>query len=246
MQWAPRRNSVFTGPMCSRQRKLWGFVHWAHTKAAMKLVIDKGARAVGAAGEPVREPSATGENALREIMPVQWAKARCQPIFDALRNCGARPPRSLRECERMACSHEAPQREGNRGDRSWCSFCLRLSRVGIGVRRDEIAHARTRGGRVAPVDRDEQRACWLVIADNDLHDADAVCRGDPCKGAVDKPGCACICWMHLHKRLGPMHGQPRAQAGARHAVPLIADTSGIEPEGVKRRRFFLKRGRLGG
>src|SRR5215472_13095166 len=118
----------------------------------MKLVIYKGAGAVGAAGEPVREPSATGKNALREIMPVQWAKARCQPIFDAFRNCGARPPRSLRECEQMARPHETLQREGNRGDRSGCSFCLRLSRMGIGVRRDEIAHARTRGGRVTPVD----------------------------------------------------------------------------------------------
>src|SRR5262249_1756093 len=162
----------------------------------MKLAIDKGAGAVGAAGEPVREPSATVENALREIMPVQWAKARCQAIFDALRNCGARPPRSLRECERMARSHETLQREGSGGDRRWCSFWLRLSRMGIGVRRDEIAHARTRGGRVAPVDRDEQRARLLAIADNDLHDAGAVCRGDPCKGAVGKPGCACICWMH--------------------------------------------------
>jgi hypothetical protein len=37
--------------------------------------------------------------------------------------------------------------------------------------------------------------------------------------------------MHLHKRLGHMHGKARAQAGARHGVPLVTHATRVEHEG---------------
>src|SRR5947209_20291355 len=47
--------------------------------------------------------------------------------------------------------------------------------------------------------------------------------------------------MDLDERLGQMRAEPRAAARARHRVPLIADTAGIEAEWVGGRCLFLRR-----
>ena len=86
------------------------------------------------------------------------------------------------------------------------------------------------------MDRNEQRARPLSVADDDLHDAGAVFRRDPGQAAVDQPCLAGVLWMDLDEGLGQMRAELRAPAGARHGVPLVAEAAGIEPE----REFALR------
>ena len=94
------------------------------------------------------------------------------PSADATRA----PPGAFRQRERARASRAKPRSENdNRRDRGGRGLGFRLARIGIGVRRHELADARAGGGLVAPVDRHEQRAALLVLADHDLeHAAPAV------------------------------------------------------------------------
>ena len=106
--------------------------------------------------------------------------------------------------------------------------------MGISVRRDEIAHARARGGLVAPVDRHKQRARLLAVVVDDLHDAGAVGGGNPRQATVGKASRARILRMNFHERLAGVHGEARASPRARHCVPLIADAAGVEAKRIAR------------
>ena len=144
----------------------------------------------------------------------------------------------------MARAREAVQGESNGRDRGRSRFGFRLSRVRIRMRRDEIADASTGGGFIAPMDGDEERAGLLVMADDDLHDARAVRGRDAREPTVGKPSLVRVYRVDLDKRLRHMHREARAQAGARHRMPLIADAAGIETEGIGRRRLLAQRRHL--
>ena len=88
-----------------------------------------------------------------------------------------------------------------------------------------------RGVLVAPVDRREQRARLLAVADHDLEHAGAVRRRDPREAAVGEARGA------RHRRgcistNGSADARPSRglMPGARHGVPLVADAAGVEPE----------------
>src|SRR5215208_5984042 len=80
------------------------------------------------------------------------------------------------------------------------------------------------------MDRHEQRARPLVLTNDDLHSAVAMCGGDPCPAAVGQAGGVGIVRVHFHEWFGKMRRQPRAHAGARHSVPLVADAAGVETQ----------------
>src|SRR5205823_12295565 len=106
-------------------------------------------------------------------------------------------------------------------------FRLPCDRNGEGLH--QRTDAAVRGVHLAPVDRCEQRAALLPLADDDLQDALAVVGGDAGKTIMDDAELVGIVGMDLDERLGQMRTQPLAQARARHGVPLIADTPGVEP-----------------
>src|SRR3954452_23689575 len=96
------------------------------------------------------------------------------------------------------------------------------------------------------MDRYEKRAGPLVLAHNDFHDASAMRGGDPRPAAFGEVSAVGILRMNLHEWLRQMRGQPRAHAGPRHAVPLVADAAGVETERVGGGGGFSERGRLDG
>ena len=78
------------------------------------------------------------------------------------------------------------------------------------------------------MDRDEQFAGTLACADLDAIDAVALRRFDACETAVGQPEPRRIVRMHFDKRLLAMTRQLGCQAGACHAVPLVAVAAGVE------------------
>ena len=54
--------------------------------------------------------------------------------------------------------------------------------------------------------------------------------GDAREAAIGHAELQRIIGMHLDERLRQMLAEPRAQAGARHGVPLIADAAGVQPQ----------------
>ena len=75
-----------------------------------------------------------------------------------------------------AAQREAATGEADRRDRSRRRLGFRLAGERIGERRDQFADPRRAGGLVAPVDRREQRAALLAVADDDPQHAGAVRR----------------------------------------------------------------------
>src|SRR5204863_82728 len=81
---------------------------------------------------------------------------------------------------------------------------------------------------VAPMNGREQRAATLAVADGDLEHAGAEAGGDAREAAVHERHRLGVRGMHLDERLGEVRAEPRAQARARHGVPLVAHAAGIE------------------
>ena len=109
------------------------------------------------------------------------ARSRARRRSQAGRRC--RPRRATRAHQPscgsaigMSAQREAAKREVHRHDRGGRRLGLGLAGERIGRGHDQIADARRRGVGVAPVDRREQRAAPLPVADHDPQHAAADAR----------------------------------------------------------------------
>ena len=136
--------------------------------------------------------------------------ANGQPIAAGDRD--ARPPGPAGSASGRRDSTKPREAKCDRRDRGRRRLGFRLAGERIGARRDQIADARRRGVVVAPVDRHEQRAALLAVADHDLEDAGAVRGRDAREAAVGEPVRLRRRRMHLDERLRQMRAEPRAHA----------------------------------
>ena len=102
---------------------------------------------------------------------------------------------------------------------------------GIGERRDQLADPRRRRGLAAPVDRHEQRARAAG-----RRSARTLKMPSPCAVATrakppsaSRSAAASSGWISTNGS-GDVLAEPRAHAGARHGVPLVAHAAGVEHE----------------
>jgi hypothetical protein len=86
-----------------------------------------------------------------------------------------------------------------------------LAGIAVGLRHYEIADAAGGGGRVAPVNRREQRAASLPVADGDFEHARSPAGGDFGKAAVGEIHGLRVGRMHLDERLRCVRAEPSAQ-----------------------------------
>lgn len=112
-------------------------------------------------------------------------------------------------------------------------LALRLARVRVGHRRQQIIHPPLAGKLIIPVHRYKQRAAALPVADKHFGDHDAVARPDPRQLTVPQLPAAGISRSHLHHRFGNMLHQTRHGSGAGHGVPLIADAPAVEDQRIE-------------
>jgi len=100
----------------------------------------------------------------------------------------------------------------------------------IGERRHQRANTR-RGRRLfAPVDRREQHATLLALADHDPQRTLSVIGDDARKVAVGYAEPDGVIGVNLDERFRQMLTEPRADAAAGHGVPLIPDAAGVQPQ----------------
>ena len=172
-----------------------------------------------------------GEQLRREVVPAHQA-------FVGWRTCSRRRPAIATRAHQVpggSASGAARQREAapgefDRRDRGRRRLRLGLAGERIGVRRHQIADARRRGVAIAPVDRREDRAAPLAVADHDLEDAGAVRGADAAKppwrarSASASAGCTST---NGSGRCAPSVG---LRPGARHGVPLVAQPAGVEAQ----------------
>ena len=81
------------------------------------------------------------------------------------------------------------------------------------------------------MDRHEERAPPLTLTDHHLEHAFSVRGDDVAVASVGQARLDHIRGMNFDEWLCQMRTKPRAQARSRHAVPLVADTTGVEGEG---------------
>ena len=80
------------------------------------------------------------------------------------------------------------------------------------------------------MDRREQHAALLPLADRDPQRALPVVGDDAREAAVEYAKPQGVVGMHLDERLRQMLAEPRAEAATGHGVPLISDAAGVQPQ----------------
>ena len=115
-------------------------------------------------------------------------------------------------------------------DRRRRRLVLGLPGKRIGEWGHQRADARGCRGLLAPVNRREQHATLLPLADGDPKRALSVVGDDAREIAIGHTGACRVVGMNFDERLRQMLAQPRADAAAGHGVPLIPDAAGVEPQ----------------
>src|SRR3954467_10649890 len=91
------------------------------------------------------------------------------------------------------------------------------------------------------MDRREQHAALLPLADRDLENALPVICGDACEAVIGYAEPYCVVGMNFDVRLGQMLAQTRAGAATRHGMPFIPDAAGVQPQRPSRTRLGSQR-----
>ncbi len=115
---------------------------------------------------------------------------------------------------------------------------LGLPRIRIACRRRELVHAALIAfadqRRAAPVHRQERLAARLRARCLDRHGDRPAPRRDQCPFAFRKAGVRDVGRMKRKPRLGRVPGQRERATGPAHAMPLVAQASGRQPDRVMR------------
>src|SRR5512132_1171284 len=171
-----------------------------------------------------------GEQACRPVRPGRL-RFRCKR--DLVEPSGLKPdtnPERRGERYRLPRQNEAMERKRARLDAASCPLAVRLARNRIGGAMHQGADTPAAGILVAPMDRHEDRARPLPLADDDPQDGFAVGGADARETPVGYAEARLIAGVDLDVRLGQVLGEARALAGPCHRMPLVANTAGVQAQ----------------
>ena len=94
----------------------------------------------------------------------------------------------------------------------------------------ERANAPGRAVFSRPVDRRKHGACSDAVRNKSANNCGAVRRLDTDQPAMDNARRRRVGWVNFSEWFGNMARQPAHQPGARHRMPLIADTPGVQQQ----------------
>ena len=146
-------------------------------------------------------------------------------------------------CERLARQREAVPLRLVAAHAHGRALELRLSRDRVDGRRDQRADARVAREHAAPVHRHERLPRRHGVRDLETHDDARRGRRDLDEIAEREPETRGIERMQLHERLGVVAREARRLAGARHRVPLVADSARVQHERIVAARLLRRRAR---
>ena len=201
---------------------------------AFEAAIDESRGAI----EAVRPIDVFGQHRLRKeigraIVPCHWGVIRRKPDAGRAGQRDARPPNSIRHGERLARRAQIRDRRRSSGATAtgvalasgWPENGSVWGETRSPTRADDaLASLQWIGAKIEP-------RCWRRRC-HDLERAGAVPRADPGEAVVRKSVVLGVERMDFEKRLRLVRAELRALAGARHAVPLVAQAAGVEAQRI--------------